>query len=706
MAVLNKIRQRSVFLIIIIALALFSFVLADLFRSGGFSGAKDQNIIGIVNGEEISREAFARQVEGVQRNSRGNLTTAQAVKQVWENQVNQTLLSEQLEKLGLQVGNDQINNSIKQQFAGNPNFTNENGQFDFGKMKEYIANLKANSPEAYQQWVSIENNIAQQAKAQLYYNLVRAGVGATLVEGEQAYKKQNDQVNLNFVQIPYEKAGEVEVSKEDIKAYLQDNKKKYTTEASRAIQYVYFEEKPSQADDEETKQELMSLLEDRKIYNEVSKMEEEIKGLKNTSDYQEFINENSDLAYEDRFSFKDELPTAFADALMSTETGAIYGPYKHNNFWKASKVVESKQMTDSVKAKHILVAYSGTAVGQDLERTKEEAKKLADSLSAELKSNPDLFKEFAQEFSADASTKDKEGDLGWVNYRNTNSSDFIDYLFADTSPSLGVTETEFGFHVVLIEEKKAPKKAIKIATVAKEIEPSEKTGNDLFAQTTKFEIAAGESDFQEVAKSNTYEVKDINGIKEMDEALGGLGNQRAIVQWAFNEDTAVKDIKRFDVPTGYVVAQLTQKYDKGLMAVEEASEEVTPIIKKEKQAKILLDKIGSFNSLQDLASSQQVAVKNASAVNLENPVLPGAGSEPQVVGAAFFLPEGKPSAPIKGEKGIYVVEVTGRTAATPLDSYRLIAERESKERANQATNALMKALKNSAEIEDKRAKFY
>ncbi|MFD2698408.1 SurA N-terminal domain-containing protein [Mesonia sediminis] len=706
MAVLNKIRQRSVFLIIIIALALFSFVLADLFRSGGFSGAKDQNIIGVVNGEEISREAFARQVEGVQRNSRGNLTTAQAVKQVWENQVNQTLLSEQLEKLGLQVGNDQINNSIKQQFAGNPNFTNENGQFDFGKMKEYIANLKANSPEAYQQWVSIENNIAQQAKAQLYYNLVRAGVGATLVEGEQAYKKQNDQVNLNFVQIPYEKAGEVEVSKEDIKAYLQDNKKKYTTEASRAIQYVYFEEKPSQADDEETKQELMSLLEDRKIYNEVSKMEEEIKGLKNTSDYQEFINENSDLAYEDRFSFKDELPTAFADALMSTEIGSIYGPYKHNNFWKASKVVESKQMTDSVKAKHILVAYSGTAVGQDIERTKEEAKKLADSLSAELKSNQDLFKEFAQEFSADASTKDKEGDLGWVNYRNTNSSDFIDYLFADSSPSLGVTETEFGYHVVLIEEKKAPIKAIKIATVAKEIEPSEKTGNDLFAETTKFEIAAGESDFQEVAKSNTYEVKDINGIKEMDEALGGLGNQRAIVQWAFNEDTAVNDIKRFDVPTGYVVAQLTQKHDKGLMAVEEASEEVTPIIKKEKQAKILLDKIGSFESLQDLASSQQVGVKNANAVNLENPVLPGAGSEPQVVGAAFFLPEGKPSAPIKGEKGIYVVEVTGRTAATPLDSYRLIAERESKERANQATNALMKALKNSAEIEDKRAKFY
>ena len=71
MAVLNKIRQRSVFLILIIALALFSFVLADVIRSGGFSG-KD-NSIATVNGEEISREEFARQVEAYQQNMRGNI---------------------------------------------------------------------------------------------------------------------------------------------------------------------------------------------------------------------------------------------------------------------------------------------------------------------------------------------------------------------------------------------------------------------------------------------------------------------------------------------------------------------------------------------------------------------------------------------------------------------------------------------------------
>ncbi|MEO2060295.1 MAG: SurA N-terminal domain-containing protein, partial [Mesonia sp.] len=182
MAVLNKIRQRSVFLIVIIALALFSFVLADLFKTGGFSGQKDQNTIATINGEDVSREEFARRVEGFQRNRR-NATSTQAVNQVWEMTKQEALLKEQIEKTGILVGDDQFNNMLKQVYAGNPNFTNEAGIFDQAVLEEYVANLKATSPQAYDQWQSMEDQIELQAKNQLYYNMIRAGVGATLVEG-------------------------------------------------------------------------------------------------------------------------------------------------------------------------------------------------------------------------------------------------------------------------------------------------------------------------------------------------------------------------------------------------------------------------------------------------------------------------------------------------------------------------------------------
>ena len=76
MAVLNKIRQRSIFLIIIIALALFSFIIGDIFTNMG-SSEKSQNVVATINGEDIDRGAFMNQVENVQRQSGGSVSNTQ-----------------------------------------------------------------------------------------------------------------------------------------------------------------------------------------------------------------------------------------------------------------------------------------------------------------------------------------------------------------------------------------------------------------------------------------------------------------------------------------------------------------------------------------------------------------------------------------------------------------------------------------------------
>src|SRR5690606_21802740 len=142
MAVLNKIRQQSVFLIIIIALALFAFVLADVIRNGGMSSQKSQNVIATVNGEEISREEFAMQVEAYQRNMGANASAAQAVNQVWDFKLREVVLEEQFDELGIDVGEAQVRRLLRMQLATNPNFVNEAGMFDENRMQEYVANLR------------------------------------------------------------------------------------------------------------------------------------------------------------------------------------------------------------------------------------------------------------------------------------------------------------------------------------------------------------------------------------------------------------------------------------------------------------------------------------------------------------------------------------------------------------------------------------
>ncbi len=146
-----------------------------------------------------------------------------------------------------------------------------------------------------------------------------------------------------------------------------------------------------------------------------------------------------------------------------------------------------------------------------------------------------------------------------------------------------MVETEFGYHIVRVDDKED---LVQLATLSREIEASDETLNTLFTDATKFEMAAtsSEKSFSDLAKENEYVVRPVNKINELDENLPGLSNQRSIVQWAFNSETEIGDIKRFGISNGYAVVQLTAKYEEGLMSVEDASANVLPKIRKSKKS--------------------------------------------------------------------------------------------------------------------------
>ena len=706
MAVLNKIRQRSVFLIVIIALALFSFVLADVIRNGGMSSQKSQNTIATVNGEDVSREEFARQVDAMQRNMGSNATTTQVVNRIWDQKLREVIFAEQLEDLGIRAEEAQIKQLLKVQMANNPNFINENGVFDENKLREYVANLKATSPQAYQQWVAYESSLGQGVRENIYMAMLNAGVGATETEGEHAYRMQNDNVDLKFVQVPFSSISddEVEVSKDDIKEYIKAHATSFKAEKARDIQYVAFEESASAEDKEEAKAGLAELLNDREEFNAVTKSNDVIAGFSSTSDIADFVNENSDLPYREGFVFKNQLPKEFADQIFNLSEGSTFGPYEDQGYWKITKMIETKQIPDSVKASHILVAYKGGQYASGAVRTKDEAKALADSIAGVVRKDNSKFATLASEYSADTSNKENAGDLGFFSPGMMIPS-FENFVFENNKGDVGVVETDLGYHVVSIQEQTDREKAVKLATIAREIASSEKSRNNLFNEVTKFEIAAGKGSFSDEAKAKSYKVRTVKDIKELEENIPGIGSQRRVVQWAFEEDAEVGDVKRFEIPSGYIVAQLTAKKKEGLMSVEDASATVIPVLTKEKKAELIKEKIKG-TTLQDVASSQGQSVQSADAVNLGSPVLAGAGSEPAIVGAVFGMEVGSVSKPLTGEKGVYVVEVVAKNEAPAMDTYRGFAEREMMKRRGAATSRAYEALKSKAEIEDNRAKFY
>ncbi|KAA1243074.1 peptidylprolyl isomerase [Aquimarina sp. RZ0] len=690
MAVLNKIRQRSVFLIVIIALALFSFVLADLIRNGGAISQKAANVIATINGNDIDRTDFAKKVEAASRNFGPNGSSIQAVNYVWNQEVRQIVFDEQFKELGVKVGADEVSQLLEDALANNPTFQNEAGVFDKAKMQEYVATVKEN-PVAYQQWIDYKNSLGKGALETKYLNMVKAGVGATLKEGELAYKMENDKVDIKYVQLPYSgiEDTEVIVSDAEIKTYIDKHSELYKAEASRDMRYVFFKEEPSQEDENALNTEMAKI----------------ISGFKTAEKVEEYVAEqNSAVKYADRFVFKKDLPATVADTLYNVPVGEVYGPYKDGQFIKVSKVVANTQLPDSLKASHILVSWKGLSTAGDVERTKDQAKVLADSLLSVIKVDKSKFLTLAKDFSADTSNKDKGGDLGYFP-PGRMVPPFNDYIIENNVGDMGVVETAFGYHIISVEDKKNLQKAVKIATVAQEIEASEETINAIFTETTKFQIATKNSDFEEKAKESEYTVRPVNKISELADNIPGLGSQRSIVQWAFKEETKTGDVKRFEVKDGYAVVQLTAKAEKGVQKVVDASPAIKPILIKEKKAEMLKSKI-SGSTLDDIAKNQSQTVKTASALNMKTPTISGAGNEPKLVGAAFALETGKISEPIVGNNGVYVIEVVKKTPADGLDTYMSYAAQESKSKASTVNSGVFNALKEAAEIEDKRASFY
>lgn len=713
MAVLNKIRQRSLFLILIIALALFSFVLADLFQNSDALMAKSQNVVATINGKDITREDFLQKVEIAQQRAGASATNTQVMNSVWEQEVRQAVMETQYDALGITIEKDQMRDLLKTAMATNPEFVNEAGLFDEDKLNEFIANLKELSPQpgfiggqplTFNDWVNYERQLASNALSQNYFNLVKAGLTGTLAEGALEHKLQGDKVDIKFVQIPYASIADstVSVSKSDITAYINKNKKQFKVDASRDIRYVEFKEAATVEDENAIKEALNALLNDREEYNEGLKTTETIAGFKTTKDHEDFVNANSDIKFDDRFVFKSDLPSSISDNIFNLNVGEVYGPYKDNGFFKISKLVAVKQIPDSAKVRHILIPFKGSqSATPDVVQTEAEAKATADSLLSVLKTNKSKFGDFVKTFSSDQGSVENGGRYDWHPY-NTMVPEFNDFEFEGKVGDLGIVKTVFGFHIIEIEGQSDTKKAVQVATIARKIEPSEATVSKVFRDASNFEINAASGDFQDLANENNYTVRPVNGIKVLDENIPGIGNQRPIVRWAFEEESRVGDVKRFTTSTGYVAVQLVAKHKAGLQSVEEASAIAIPAIRKEKKAKLIRDRVSATN-LEDLAAAENTTVRTAMAVTMTSPVLSGAGREPIIVGAAFGLKEGETSSLIDGANGVYMLEVTKYTPAVELDNYQSYANQVEARKVAVVTSKLYSALKEAADIEDNRA---
>ena len=697
MAVLAKIRQHSAIMIGVIALALFSFIIQDLFTKGSFgSSSKD---VGSINGKDVSFEDFRIKVSNVEKSGQG-ITATEASKRVWDQEVTVALLSAEFDKLGLRVGEKHILDILKedQNIGKNPMFLNAAGVFDVAKFKEYF---KSN-PEQAQYLKDREKDAELNAKFQIYNTLIKSGIYTTENEGKFNYEMGANKVNFAYVAGLYStiKDSDVKVTDAEIVDYMKLSPKKFKSEETRNVEYVLIEDKASVADENEIKSRINGLLSGSVVYNQATGKNDTLAGFRSTANVVEFVNSNSDVPYDSSYVAKKDLPAVDADQLFNLAPGAVYGPYVYGKYYCISKSLGKKSGVNA-KASHILISYEGTQVPNKKEkRTKAEAKAKAEAILAQVNANPDSFLMLAFTNSDDSSAQ-QGGDLGYFG-QNQMVKPFNDFVFNNGIGKVGLVETPFGFHIIKITDKQD---GIRLATVAQKIEASEATSDKVFTQATKFEMDVADKDFNKVAKEMALTVAPAVSVKAMDENFGSLGNQRAIVRWAFEKESKEGAVKRFEVANvGHVIAKVKSIDNSGLIPVDQARPYVESILKNKKKAEMLKAKMNG-SSLEAIAKATGSSVQQATNVTLENPVLTGGvGQEPKVVGNAFALAANKLSAPIEGVTGVYVVKNISTVKAPALKSY---APNVAKLKAQSASdvNRVLPALKEDADIKDNRKDF-
>ena len=708
MAILGQIRSKSIFLIIVIGLALFAFVISGVFDGKGYQA---QQPVGVINGEEVLIEDFRGQVDFLERNY--NQQGMVAVNNVWNQRLRSEILRQQFEISGIQSGKDHLQNILKNNstFNSDPQFLNEAGMFDIDKFKTLIIELKTTNPEAYEQWKSQEKIFESQSNEQIYLNLVNAGVNYTQADGKFEYTLQNDNVDIEYIQIPYSSVEDslISYSQSDLKKYINNNEDEFKVNSSRDIEYVIFEEKPSFEDEKAVKNRLSKFLKESKEFNEVSKLEEITPSLTTAKNIKEFINEYSESSFDSIYLPKGSLPADHANLLFNLNIDQTYGPYLDGEYFKISRMLD-KKIGGSVRASHILVAYKGSKnANPNVSRSKNEAKKEANNILRKIRKSPKSFTELAFEFS-DGPSKSRGGDLGFVQDGNMVKP-FNDFIFSKRIGSTGVVETDFGFHVIKVVAKDD---LVLLASITEKNVPSDATSDKVFNSATKLEMSLSkDEDLNTLSNKENYTVKTVNGIQILDNDFPGLKDQRRIVQWLFTESTNVSDFKRFDLPKGgYLIAQVTKIVDEGLSNVQDVSYKVLPMVLKSKKADFIISKNDNSLSLEEIAEINGTEVRKALALNQKNATITGSGLEPLVIGASFSTNINETSDFIIGENSIYKLKVIKRkdtnTNSDSIDSNFIISYKNQLLNLNRTSSfaRVYESLKENAEVTDNRSVYY
>ena len=712
MATLQKIRSKGPLLVIVIGLALFAFIAGDAWKVlQPHQGKQD---VGEVNGEVLSAQDYQKMVDELSEvikltNGLNSLTEDQLnnVKdQVWQSYVNNKLIAEQAEKLGLKVTDAEIQSIIDQGthplLMQTPFRNPQTGMFDKDMLKKFLvdyANLNASQMPAqyveyYQKmgafWQFVEKTLAQSTLAEKYQNLVTKSLISNPVAAEDAFNSRTEQSDLLLAGVPYSSINDstIQVSDSEIKDRYNEKKEQFKQLVeTRDIRYIDVKVVPSDADR-------------KAVEKEVTEYSNQLAST--TADFGTFVRSTgSSVNYSDVPVSKSVFPADVASRLDSTNVNEVYGPYYNqtDDSFNAFKLLAKVSSPDSIQFRQIQV-YADT---------EEKTKTLADSIYNALKGGAD--------FAAVAKIYGQTGEATWVNAQSwegseldADNSKFINTLLNQPVNELANLNMGQANLILQVMNKKSMQTKYKVAVVKREVEFSKETYNAAYNKFSQFVAQNTTIDSMvKNAEESGYTLMPRTDLSSAEHYVGGVRSTREALKWIFAAKPGeVSPLYECGENDHLMVVALDKIHEAGYRDINSVAEMLRAEIRRDKKAEKIMEEMKKYNSIAQVKGMKDAVSDSVKHVTFSAPAYISVtrSSEPVIGAVAAKTAANKVSAPIKGNGGVYMIQVYAKEKG----SEKFDAKQEEATLTNMAVriagNQLINDLYQKAKVVDQRYLFF
>jgi peptidyl-prolyl cis-trans isomerase D len=705
MSTLQFLRERAGVLVAgVIGLSLFIFVVSDFFGRGRGQRMQQRKYyeIGQIAGQRISYQDYEIRIQNLQEiyklsgTSNIDEATSESIReQMWQQIIREKILDSHYENLGIGVSSEELEELV---MGNDPHpivrqlFTDrQTGIFNKSFLINFLKSTETDET-AKKYWLFFENEVVSERMSAKFNNLITKGLYTTSKQAEFENNANLRTVDFSYVSKSYSAVPDSSftVTSDEMESYYKLHKDNFRRTAQRDVEYVAFDITPSEDDFKQAELWINN------IKSEFASTENPV----------QLINSSADSRHTGFYIPLSEVPDTLKEFIKSENRKEIYGPYLEDGSFKLARLIDAADRPDSVHARHILISPNTNL-------TLIQAREKADSLVGLIKTGIP-FELIATTNSDDQGSSQTGGDLGWFK-EGMMVLPFNNACFTARKNDLQVVETNYGFHIIEVLEQSARIRKYDIGIIDRKVVPSSLTNQRVYARASQF---AGNNDTYEkflktVADSNLNKIV-ANNITPQQKTIPGLDKPRQLIMSLFqsSQGNIVLDPSNqavFEIGDKYVVAYCTKANEEGAAPLKDVINDVRYSVLKEMKAEKISAELKALaekdKSLDALATDIGSQVQEATQVNFRTFSLPGAGIEPALIAASTVAEKGILAGPVKGNNGIFYLTVNNVTS-TQGEDLKLVKERLASTYQMRGTYEAYDALRKSANIIDKRYKFY